>query len=210
MRSTIFLAARFCRWFQAAHRAIWHSPHWGAEDLDSTLILHFVPEQGGGRIELPEVNVVDHDFAGVSHGWEKYYSDPTAWPISRDNSSPIYIGVPTPKPRGPPPWGCHLSISHPPHSAIPTMASVKLVKLTKIYPGGVTAVDGIDLEIADREFIVLVGPSGCGKTTTLRMIAGLEEIGAPENRIGDRLVNHVPPKDRDIAMVFQNYALIPT
>jgi multiple sugar transport system ATP-binding protein len=89
------------------------------------------------------------------------------------------------------------------------MASVNLEKLTKIYPGGVTAVDGIDLEIADREFIVLVGPSGCGKTTTLRMIAGLEEISSGELRIGDRLVNHVPPKDRDIAMVFQNYALYP-
>ena len=89
------------------------------------------------------------------------------------------------------------------------MASVKLERLTKIYPGGVTAVEGIDLQIADREFIVLVGPSGCGKTTTLRMIAGLEEISSGELHIGERLVNHVPPKDRDIAMVFQNYALYP-
>ena len=89
------------------------------------------------------------------------------------------------------------------------MARVDLEKVTKIYPGNVTAVDGIDLHIADQEFVVLVGPSGCGKTTTLRMIAGLEEITAGEIRIGPRVVNHVPPKDRDIAMVFQNYALYP-
>src|SRR5580698_1850257 len=89
------------------------------------------------------------------------------------------------------------------------MALVKLEKITKVFPGGVVAVDGMDLHIADQEFVVLVGPSGCGKTTTLRMIAGLEEITAGEMRIGDRLVNNVPPKDRDIAMVFQNYALYP-
>ncbi len=89
------------------------------------------------------------------------------------------------------------------------MAQVLLEQLTKVYPGGVKAVDNVSLEIADREFVVLVGPSGCGKTTTLRMIAGLEEITAGSVRIGDRVVNDVPPKDRDIAMVFQNYALYP-
>src|SRR5579862_2186748 len=89
------------------------------------------------------------------------------------------------------------------------MARVDLAKVTKVYPGGVQAVDAIDLSIADREFVVLVGPSGCGKTTTLRMVAGLEEITAGTIRIGERVVNDVPPKDRDIAMVFQNYALYP-
>ncbi|MBR3979328.1 MAG: ATP-binding cassette domain-containing protein, partial [Oscillospiraceae bacterium] len=74
---------------------------------------------------------------------------------------------------------------------------------------GVVAVQEFNLEIADKEFIVLVGPSGCGKSTTLRMIAGLEEISDGELRVGDRLVNDVAPKDRDIAMVFQNYALYP-
>src|SRR3954469_12704227 len=89
------------------------------------------------------------------------------------------------------------------------MARVELEKVTKIYPGGVKAVDAIDLQIRDTEFVVLVGPSGCGKSTTLRMVAGLEEISDGEIRIGDRVVNDVPPKNRDIAMVFQNYALYP-
>src|SRR6266498_1453268 len=89
------------------------------------------------------------------------------------------------------------------------MARVELEKVTKIYPGGVKAVDGIDLSIADQQFVVLVGPSGCGKSTTLRMIAGLEEISDGIIRIGERVVNDVPPKNRDIAMVFQNYALYP-
>jgi len=89
------------------------------------------------------------------------------------------------------------------------MARVALEDVTKIYPGGVKAVDNMNLEIADQEFIVLVGPSGCGKSTTLRMIAGLEEITAGRISIGDRVVNDIPPKDRDIAMVFQNYALYP-
>src|SRR3954453_10844080 len=89
------------------------------------------------------------------------------------------------------------------------MARVELEKITKIYPGGVRAVNSIDLAIKDREFIVLVGPSGCGKSTTLRMVAGLEEISDGVIRIGDRVVNDVPPKNRDIAMVFQNYALYP-
>jgi multiple sugar transport system ATP-binding protein len=89
------------------------------------------------------------------------------------------------------------------------MAQVQLERVSKIYPGGVRAVDAVDLQVADREFVVLVGPSGCGKSTTLRMVAGLEEITAGAIRIGDRVVNAVPPKDRDIAMVFQNYALYP-
>ncbi|MDB5304918.1 MAG: Maltose/maltodextrin transport ATP-binding protein MalK [Phycisphaerales bacterium] len=89
------------------------------------------------------------------------------------------------------------------------MARVELEKVSKVYPGGVTAVDAIDLHIADKEFVVLVGPSGCGKSTTLRMIAGLEEITGGVIRIGDRTVNDVAPKDRDVAMVFQNYALYP-
>ncbi|HZZ44438.1 MAG TPA: sn-glycerol-3-phosphate ABC transporter ATP-binding protein UgpC [Tepidisphaeraceae bacterium] len=89
------------------------------------------------------------------------------------------------------------------------MARVELEKISKIYPGGVKAVDAIDLQIRDTEFVVLVGPSGCGKSTTLRMVAGLEEISEGVIRIGDRVVNDVPPKNRDIAMVFQNYALYP-
>jgi len=86
---------------------------------------------------------------------------------------------------------------------------VRLENVTKVYPGNVKAVNGIDLEIADAEFLVLVGPSGCGKSTTLRMVAGLEEITDGRILIDDRVVNDVPPKDRDIAMVFQNYALYP-
>jgi multiple sugar transport system ATP-binding protein len=89
------------------------------------------------------------------------------------------------------------------------MARVELEKVSKIYPGGVRAVNAIDLNIKDQEFVVLVGPSGCGKSTTLRMVAGLEEISDGEIRIGERVVNNVPPKNRDIAMVFQNYALYP-
>jgi multiple sugar transport system ATP-binding protein len=89
------------------------------------------------------------------------------------------------------------------------MARVQLEKVCKIYPGGVKAVDSVDLSIADQEFCVLVGPSGCGKSTTLRMVAGLEDISTGTIRIGDRVVNHVAPKDRNIAMVFQNYALYP-
>ena len=89
------------------------------------------------------------------------------------------------------------------------MASITLKNINKIYPGDVAAVSGFNLEIPDKEFVVLVGPSGCGKSTTLRMIAGLEEVTEGELYIGDRLVNDVPPKDRDIAMVFQNYALYP-
>src|ERR1700722_6746857 len=88
------------------------------------------------------------------------------------------------------------------------MAQVALRNIVKTFDK-TPAVQGIDLDIADREFIVLVGPSGCGKSTTLRMIAGLEEATSGEIYIGDQLVNDVPPKDRDIAMVFQNYALYP-
>jgi multiple sugar transport system ATP-binding protein len=89
------------------------------------------------------------------------------------------------------------------------MASITLKGLGKTYPGNVTAVSDFSLEIADREFVILVGPSGCGKSTTLRMIAGLEEITKGELFIGDKLVNDIPAKDRDIAMVFQSYALYP-
>ena len=89
------------------------------------------------------------------------------------------------------------------------MASVSLREIYKKYSGGVIAVSDFNIEIQDKEFIILVGPSGCGKSTTLRMIAGLEEISEGELYIGDRLVNDVAPKDRDIAMVFQNYALYP-
>jgi multiple sugar transport system ATP-binding protein len=89
------------------------------------------------------------------------------------------------------------------------MASVTLEQLTKIYPNGAVGAEGLDLEIADGEFLVLVGPSGCGKSTALRMVAGLEEITRGTLRIGERVVNALPPKDRDIAMVFQNYALYP-
>src|SRR3954447_14973471 len=88
------------------------------------------------------------------------------------------------------------------------MAQVSLRKVVKMY-GDVEAVRGIDLDIADKEFVVLVGPSGCGKSTTLRMIAGLEEISAGEIAVDGEVVNDVPPKDRDMAMVFQNYALYP-
>jgi multiple sugar transport system ATP-binding protein len=89
------------------------------------------------------------------------------------------------------------------------MAAITMEDLGKIYDGGTRAVGNVDLEIHDGEFLVLVGPSGCGKSTILRMIAGLEEISEGTMKIGDRLVNDVPPKDRDIAMVFQNYALYP-
>ncbi len=89
------------------------------------------------------------------------------------------------------------------------MASVKLEHIYKIYDGGVEAVSDVNLEIEDKEFIILVGPSGCGKSTTLRMIAGLEDISKGTLTIGDMVANDVAPKDRDIAMVFQNYALYP-
>ncbi len=89
------------------------------------------------------------------------------------------------------------------------MASLSLTNVCKKYPNGFEAVKNFNLEIADKEFIIFVGPSGCGKSTTLRMIAGLEDISSGELKIGDRVVNDVEPKDRDIAMVFQNYALYP-
>ena len=89
------------------------------------------------------------------------------------------------------------------------MAGISLKNVQKIYSGNVTAVHKFNLDIKDKEFVVLVGPSGCGKSTTLRMIAGLEDISEGELYIGDRLVNDVQPKDRNIAMVFQNYALYP-
>ncbi len=89
------------------------------------------------------------------------------------------------------------------------MAQVVLKNVVKRYPNGFEAVKGVNLEIRDKEFVVLVGPSGCGKTTSLRMVAGLEEVSDGIIQIGDRVVNDVAPKDRDIAMVFQNYALYP-
>src|ERR1700754_1914501 len=89
------------------------------------------------------------------------------------------------------------------------MSEIVLDKVTKKYPDGTTAVHEVDLEIADGEFIILVGPSGCGKSTTLNMIAGLEDITSGELRIGGERVNDKAPKDRDIAMVFQSYALYP-
>src|SRR5213082_2670621 len=89
------------------------------------------------------------------------------------------------------------------------MAQVAFERVSKIYPDGTRAVNDINLDVQDQEFMVLVGPSGCGKTTALRMLAGLEEISEGVVRIGERVVNHVPSRDRDIAMVFQSYALYP-
>jgi multiple sugar transport system ATP-binding protein len=89
------------------------------------------------------------------------------------------------------------------------MAKVTLQQLSKVYPGGVRAVDAVDLDVQSGELVVLVGPSGCGKSTTLRMVAGLEEISSGTLKIGGRVVNEVPARDRDIAMVFQSYALYP-
>ncbi|MDE6830172.1 MAG: ATP-binding cassette domain-containing protein, partial [Lachnospiraceae bacterium] len=89
------------------------------------------------------------------------------------------------------------------------MASLSLKHINKKYPNGFEAVKDFNLEIEDKEFVIFVGPSGCGKSTTLRMVAGLEDISSGELWIGDKLVNDVEPKDRDIAMVFQNYALYP-
>jgi multiple sugar transport system ATP-binding protein len=89
------------------------------------------------------------------------------------------------------------------------VAAITFDKVTKIYEDGFRAVNDLDLEVQDGEFVVFVGPSGCGKTTALRMLAGLEEISGGEVRIGDRVVNNLPPRDRDVAMVFQNYALYP-
>jgi multiple sugar transport system ATP-binding protein len=92
---------------------------------------------------------------------------------------------------------------------VQTMAQIVLDEVDKVYSGGVKGIDGLNLDIADGEFMVLVGPSGCGKSTALRSIAGLEEITSGSISIGGRVVNDLPPKDRDIAMVFQNYALYP-
>src|SRR5919201_6458979 len=89
------------------------------------------------------------------------------------------------------------------------MAPVTFERVSKVYDGDVRAVSGLTLEVRDGEFMVLVGPSGCGKTTALRMVAGLEKITSGTIRIGDRVVNRLSPRDRDVAMVFQNYALYP-
>jgi multiple sugar transport system ATP-binding protein len=92
---------------------------------------------------------------------------------------------------------------------VQAVAGVTFDRIGKVYPDGTRAVSDMDLEVGDGEFVVLVGPSGCGKTTALRMLAGLETISEGTIRIGERVINHVPPRDRDIAMVFQNYALYP-
>src|SRR3989344_5361670 len=89
------------------------------------------------------------------------------------------------------------------------MAQISLKNVSKVYNGNIRAVDNVNLGVENKEFLVLVGPSGCGKSTTLRMIAGLEEITEGTVWIGDKVVNSVPAKDRNIAMVFQNYALYP-
>ena len=89
------------------------------------------------------------------------------------------------------------------------MAEITLESLTKIYPDGTKAVSDLGLDVASGEFVVFVGPSGCGKTTALRMVAGLETITSGEVRLDGQVINDLPPKDRDIAMVFQNYALYP-
>src|ERR1051325_3787255 len=89
------------------------------------------------------------------------------------------------------------------------MAAVAFERVTKEYADGIKAVNDLQLEVEDKEFMILVGPSGCGKTTALRMLAGLEDISDGRIRIGERVVNHVPARDRDIAMVFQSYALYP-
>src|SRR5207253_210431 len=89
------------------------------------------------------------------------------------------------------------------------MARIEFEQVTKRFDDGTVAVDSLDLSVGEGEFMILVGPSGCGKTTALRMVAGLEEVSSGEIRIGDRVVNDVQPSRRDIAMVFQNYALYP-
>src|SRR5256885_6837846 len=89
------------------------------------------------------------------------------------------------------------------------MAAIEFDHVTKRFPDGTVAVDEIELEVADGEFMIFVGPSGCGKTTALRMVAGLEEITSGDIRVGGQIVNDLEPPDRDIAMVFQNYALYP-
>src|SRR5580704_13365109 len=89
------------------------------------------------------------------------------------------------------------------------MAAIRFEGVSKVYSDGTRAVDALELAIGEGEFMVLVGPSGCGKTTALRMLAGLEEVSEGTIRIGDRQVNELSPKDRDVAMVFQNYALYP-
>src|SRR5690242_18216381 len=89
------------------------------------------------------------------------------------------------------------------------MAGITLTDVSKIYDDGTRAVSDLNLDVQDGELVVFVGPSGCGKTTALRMIAGLEEVSEGEIKIGDRVVNNLPPRDRDVAMVFQNYALYP-
>src|SRR6202022_1605689 len=106
-------------------------------------------------------------------------------------------------------FATHYSCSHIRNSPVTPMANVTLSDVRKTYPGGFEAIKGIGLEGGDGQFCVLVGPSGCGKSTLLRMVAGLETITGGEIDIGGRIVNQIEPADRDIAMVFQNYALYP-
>src|SRR5256886_6677939 len=125
-----------------------------------------------------------------------------AHPGARRHPSSAYCGAV--QQRGPPPTGLL-----PLWFAVANMAEIRLERLTKVYGDGTRAVSELDLEIGDGEFVVLVGPSGCGKTSALRMIAGLEPITEGKVVIGGEVVNKLPPKDRDIAMIFQNYALYP-
>jgi multiple sugar transport system ATP-binding protein len=101
------------------------------------------------------------------------------------------------------------NLAQPAGAKVAEMAQIVLDQVDKVYPGGVRGIDGLSLDIVDGEFMVLAGPSGCGKSTALRSVAGLEEITSGTISIGGRVVNDLPPKDRDIAMVFQNYALYP-
>src|SRR5438309_1114310 len=115
-------------------------------------------------------------------------------------------------PRGVPAWPAQTLVPGPVDrtgTVLHAMAGVAFEHVAKVYPDGTRAVDDLTLEIGDGEFVVIVGPSGSGKTTALRMVAGLEEISEGKISIGDRVVNHVPARDRNIAMVFQSYALYP-
>ncbi len=144
-----------------------------------------------GRRAVPAARRPPTSPPGCATCWPGPGSCPAGWTSARSAPPPPRPDRPTPTRRRPP------------------MASITFDQITKRYPDGTLAVDELDLDIADGEFLVLVGPSGCGKTTALRMAAGLEEISGGRLLIGDRVVNDVHPSQRDIAMVFQNYALYP-